>query len=426
MNCLLTCNRLLFLTLIALVLPCTLQAKTIYVDDVRNNGIGSESQPFNDLQFALDVVQPGDVIFLNPGNYTGSWTTARSGTADQRIYIDGASRTRTTLNGRSLADKTGLVVLHDFYSISRMTFRNHVGNGITVAGAFSNTGFIESIHISDCRFVRNGRGENGGHGILIENASDVFIGDVNCDYNGTNGATILNCAGGNIRRSKFNRNRGRNESEGLAFINSQFFTVSDCEARLNAESGFDSSIFEPIARSANDILFQNCAAMSNGAEGFSVNGTLTGNQISRAHRFVRCLAFSNNDGGFNIYENAREVTIINCTALRNKNRGVSNFDGGNGILIANSLFWGNKSPDGAADDAGGDPSVYTANYNYWSALAPGFGGIRGANDVPTGSRLGFAPNFQLRTNSDLIDRGSREFGVEFLGNAPDLGWSERE
>ena len=404
-------------------------AETIFVANALENGDGSHQSPFNDLQYALDAVEPGDTIFLKAGHYTGSWSTSISGTPDQRIYLDGESPHNTKINGCSLADNEGLVVLHSYYSIARLSFINHVGNGLTVVGGSTPGEELESIHIFDACFIGNGSSlADGGDGLYIENAMDVFIGDVVARSNYINGVTLANCEGGNVTRSDFSRNKGVPESEGLAFINCEFFQVTDCSANRNSESGFDSSIFEGIASNAGNIDFRNCVAKRNGGEGFSVSGTLTGTQTNLQHRFIRCLAVGNLDGGFGIYQRAEVVDIINCTAIANQNRGVTNVDGGNDIWVINSVFALNRAIEGELDDAGGDPAAYTrADHNYWFRLAPGFEGVRSSSDV-TGSfsSLNLTRKFTPRSSSPLVDAGTDEFeyDVLFKGNAPDIGWAE--
>lgn len=61
----------LLLTLILLYLPLLAQAETWYVDDLGDgkNGMGSQHDPFRDLQTAIDSAADGDRILIMPGTY---------------------------------------------------------------------------------------------------------------------------------------------------------------------------------------------------------------------------------------------------------------------------------------------------------------------------------------------------------------------
>ncbi|MCK4818591.1 hypothetical protein KA005_22665, partial [bacterium] len=56
---------------VILLLPCSSQATTWYVDDTGDDvvGLGSEIDPFRDLQAAIDSASDGDRILLMPGTY---------------------------------------------------------------------------------------------------------------------------------------------------------------------------------------------------------------------------------------------------------------------------------------------------------------------------------------------------------------------
>lgn len=75
--------------------------------------VGSESNPWRTVQKGLDVAQPGDTIFLHPGDYPDIATTSRNGTPSARITIDG---THAAVVGR-------LILNHSYISAQNITIR---------------------------------------------------------------------------------------------------------------------------------------------------------------------------------------------------------------------------------------------------------------------------------------------------------------
>ena len=62
----------------------------LYVDNqvvCSDSGPGSESEPFCTIAEAASVVQPGETVVVEPGNYTGT-TISVSGTAQAPITFD--------------------------------------------------------------------------------------------------------------------------------------------------------------------------------------------------------------------------------------------------------------------------------------------------------------------------------------------------
>ncbi len=65
--------------------------KTIYVDpDGDDNNPGTEAEPLQTVLTALDRVQPGDTVYLNPGEYRGKFVTIHPADPDNPITITGS------------------------------------------------------------------------------------------------------------------------------------------------------------------------------------------------------------------------------------------------------------------------------------------------------------------------------------------------
>jgi len=408
-------------------------AQLYYVDDVASNGNGSSGSPFNDIQSALAVVQPGDTIYIRPGTYSGIWTSVSNGTAGQRISIDGADKDTTIVSGNQNNGNGGLTIKHSYYSVSRLTFKDHHGHGLKVVGHPDDSNvstYINSVFVSDCDFLGNGTGGGWSHGLFVKNADDAFINSVYCFGNHTSGCTLSNCKSSRVVFSRFDGNDGTTNSEGLAFMNCRYSSIESCSANYNGESGFDLSVWEGIPADLSNCTIEFCDARENDGEGYAISGTNSGSQLASTFTIKRCFSGHNNGSGIAVYDSAGDVEVTNCTVVENENRGISAFANAYNVVVRNSVFFENyASTDGPFEDAGGDASAYNADYNSWSNLPAWMGALSGANDVSTTSPQFVDPlngDFELLASSPFIDEGDSIVGVSFLGDSPDLGTYEKQ
>ena len=98
-------------TVLLMFLVFQLSARTIYVSTTGNDSNdGSEASPILNIQTAVNLAQPGDMIYLRGGTYmlTKRVKIDKAGTADKRIcmwgypgervIIDGSQEVVTTVN----------------------------------------------------------------------------------------------------------------------------------------------------------------------------------------------------------------------------------------------------------------------------------------------------------------------------------------
>ncbi len=78
-----------------------------------NSGL-TDSEPFQSIQRALDLVRPGDTVILHPGIYYGPVTIAARGTADRTITVkaDKNERNRVIISSAFRAVREGKVKWH--------------------------------------------------------------------------------------------------------------------------------------------------------------------------------------------------------------------------------------------------------------------------------------------------------------------------
>jgi len=86
----------------------------------------SSANAFNSIQQALDVVQPGDTIYLGDGDYFQALITKRHATANAPITIVGSAN--AVLRGAANEGRI-FQIHHDYYVLDGWTINGHDGSG---------------------------------------------------------------------------------------------------------------------------------------------------------------------------------------------------------------------------------------------------------------------------------------------------------
>lgn len=121
---------------------CTSNGNQYYVASVAVNGDGSLASPFNDMQQAIDLAMPGDIVYVMPGNYAITTRThsSRHGTADQRICVMAYDP-----NDRPVLTRTGGYG-GEFFLIKHQYF---VLDGFVMNGMYTPDDFLARYDNSD-------------------------------------------------------------------------------------------------------------------------------------------------------------------------------------------------------------------------------------------------------------------------------------
>jgi hypothetical protein len=104
-----------------------------------------------ELQAALTAAQPGDVITLAAGTYTGEFVLGKSGTADNPIVIRGTSQATTILDGQNCASCNILEISGSYIHVDHLTVQNglrairFLGNA-TTGNVVSHTLLRDVVH----------------------------------------------------------------------------------------------------------------------------------------------------------------------------------------------------------------------------------------------------------------------------------------
>ena len=179
---------ILTITVIPIIIDIapSIEAPTIYVDD-DNTGPedGSQANPYNTIQEAVDAAQPGDTVFVSNGTYYEDVYINKT------INLTGIGRDNTTINASSI----GIFVENaDYVNVSGFTTVNGSISGIRLM--YSNNSIIENSRIemnnygmeiaySNNTFVRSNIASNNSdyHGIYIYYSTNLTIEDNFCSNN---------------------------------------------------------------------------------------------------------------------------------------------------------------------------------------------------------------------------------------------------
>lgn len=113
-------------------------------------GSGSAVQPWKTLERANAALQPGDTVWLHPGEYEGELSPSRSGTAEAPIRYRAVQRERAVLTGKPPHDEDSAVI--------RLVNRQHIEiDGLAILPKGGRLMVMENA--SHC-VIRNSRLEN--------------------------------------------------------------------------------------------------------------------------------------------------------------------------------------------------------------------------------------------------------------------------
>ncbi len=281
---------------------------------------GSEQKPFFDVQKAIDIAQPGDRIWMKAGTYVYDKRiniNDRNGEADKMIELFG---------------KDGQAVL-DF---SAMPYHAHSDNpyqGVRLTSSYWHFKHIDITKASDNGLLIERNKPTGGSSTDIANrtqdAHDNIIELCNFYKNGDTGLQMKNLASNNKVincDSYLNCDEGEGDADGFApklsvGDNNYFY---GCRAWANSDDGWD--VFYKQEGGFGDnmtIIIENCISYKNGfldlntiAPDGNGNGYKCGSDQGAMNVYMnRCLAIHNKAKGFDQNHNAGDIILNNCTGM---------------------------------------------------------------------------------------------------------------
>ncbi len=389
-----------------------LSASRIYY--VTPNGSASnDGSSFNaplDLITAINRVQAGQMVLLQSGTYTipyqpgdkNTLNISRSGQQGAPIYVVAANCGRAVFDfsfpeDAWVQDSYGIYLTGNYWYFKGIEVTRAGYQGVYVTGehnTFENSAFH---HNRNTGFEVN---KGGAYTTVIN--SDAYR-----NYDVKKNGSMADGFGPKQTQGPGNR-----------FIG--------CRAWENSDDGFDTYDSPQPVEISDSWAFRNGINYWNDSQ-FSGNGNgfkLGGNHAVQNNQITGSVAFDNVAKGFDQNNNQGGMTVINNTAYRN---GINYGFGGDLQTGQQNYFRNNISLSGSVDIANAN-----ASFNSWDS-GPSVSGadfISLDTDFATAERLPdgqlpFIPLLRLTPSAALIDAGSSQ-GLDFLGNAPDLGAFERE
>lgn len=435
---------------------------------------GSEERPFFDLQKAVDLAQPGDRIWMKAGTYV----------YDKRINID--DRNGEPDKPIELFAKDGRAVL-DFSGMPYHAHSNNPYQGVRLTSSYWHFYKIDITNASDNGLLIERNKPTGGSASDIvsrtQDAHDNLIEQCNFYRNGDTGLQMKNLAANNRVincDSYLNCDEGEGDADGFApklsvGDNNYFY---GCRAWANSDDGWD--VFYKKEGGFGDnmtIVIENCISYKNGfldlqtiAPDGNGNGYKCGsNQGAMNVVLNRCLAIHNKAKGFDQNHNAGDIIMNNCTGMTLKSISEKSYSyriyetiaDGHEVRLTNCIAINDNDATDKRDKNTGEPKpgehgkygeygrfevdetldrLTAVTCEFQKAAPDQFVAVDNdeeliaeRDDDGALPELSFA---HLNASSFLIDagtkveattyRGIEVNGIEYVGEAPDLGAYEYE
>ena len=281
---------------------------------------GSETNPFFDLQKAVDIAQPGDRIWMKAGTYV----------YDKRININDTNGEPDKLI--ELFGYQGQAIL-DFSGMPYHAHSNNPYQGVRLTSSYWHFKNIDITNASDNGLLIERNKPTGGSASDIINRTqdghDNIIELCNFYKNGDTGLQMKNLAANNKVincDSYLNCDEDEGDADGFApklsvGDNNYFY---GCRAWANSDDGWD--VFYKKEGGFGDnmtIVIENCLTYKNGflaldkvAPKGNGNGFKCGSDQGAMNVYMnRCLAIYNKAKGFDQNHNAGDIILNNCTGM---------------------------------------------------------------------------------------------------------------
>lgn len=395
-------------------------------------GNGSFAKPYVGLNNALNLMKPGQTLYLRGGTYDVGFqgengpaikVNAISGTADSPIRVFAYPGEKPCINFDKVVNDGYTTIGANFTDISYWQFKNIEFKGMR------STRKVSYI---------NGLNFQGDHNTL-ENLNIHHMGGpgVNMGGYGTDYNLILNCDFHHNFDEYGGAGYGGN-GDGFALKgvpgNCNHNIVRGCRFYYNSDDGFDSFVSEGI------INIENCWSFLNGfvPDTFDIAGDGNGFKLGKSDgtwgkRILKdCMAFQN--GMHGVTQNGLKSPAIldHCTMAQNGingnwGRGFDLIDSSGAIILYNCLDYGNKSSYCIASNA-------TLVGNSWQAG----GSIKDSDFVSTDYKQALRPRkadgslpdmdyLRPKPSASIANRGSLHPPEDctvrsgYAGSAPAIG-----
>jgi len=419
------------LIMLLLCFSLTLSATTYYVatnGSNSNNGT-TTSTPWLTLQYGIDHVKAGDILYIRGGTYrtTGNASSSAlltmsgmAGTSSSHITISAYPGEVPVLNLDNITTNQPAVFALFMNGSTYLDLKGLTVTGLAQPSSATNVaGFYttNSSHITIENCVCH---HMGGYGFTCNNST--YVTYKNCDAH--------HCADPYSANGAWENANGFGVTGGVAQNTSDNIAFDGCRSWNNADDGFDFYGVDAY------ITVNNCWSFYNGyddsfnpegnGQGFKLGPNYTTTYNSTVRRVItNCVAAGNKYHGFDQNYGSSwgtcRMNFYNNTAFGNAQMGWAfNYISGIDNIFKNNIAVNNTA--GTANVASS-----TQDHNSWNgtvtASAADFQSTTISQLTSARQSDGSLPvltTFHLAAGSDLINAGV-DAGLPFTGTAPDMG-----
>ncbi|MBR10735.1 MAG: hypothetical protein CMP48_24000 [Rickettsiales bacterium] len=417
-----------------------------------SGGDGSYSSPFNSIQDGVDAAGPGDAVFLRGGTYHETVWAGYDGTSSNHIVIASQPGETAIIDGQN-SIPSGLSsplfrVVGDYVEVHDIKIKNSLGRGMQVNNA-SNV-YLYNIETS----------YNLGSGIHILTSNNVLVEgctvfqncrtNVNHDISGWPAAFVNVESTNTIIRGNTSRN---NHGEGIDDLRSENTIIENNVAYDNwainyyLDNSQNSTLQNNIAYATGNTTFWrfNDETPPRPSPGIIVNDeSYSNNHDGSDQTIINNLIFNTSEaiGVWGVDDNDN-LLIANNTIINTKTGSTGNACLGiqikDAAVITNSVVTNNiVYHTNSGDLITGDDTGVTFSYNSWSSSVDSE--FQGTGDVVGNPMLSLSGNtgagqltsgyFELTEESPVIDAAQEltEVPEDYYENdrssTPDMGAHE--
>lgn len=321
---------------INLTISTPLSKATKFVSPNGSGNLCTEKEPCN-LYTVVDVLVPGDIVFLKEGKYTLNKklkiNTSHSGTKDKPIIIESYPGKNVTIDGNQSIEKIkkekkDITVFSkaNYIYFRKLEIKNMSKNGLIIGGSYN---LVEGCKIH----------HNFLSGILILDTINFNKTPFIHGFNTIKNNLIYNNSDTGLY---FNNYKDGGNADGISISSGKFNKILFNTVFNNSDDGIDTWRSND-AEVAYNLVFKNGSVSGNG-NGIKTGGNLDPNAKNGLRAYTHHnISYNNKSHGFNLNA-GKEVIWQYNTAYNNGDQGYGNMSKNN-LIIKNNIALENKSEE---------------------------------------------------------------------------------
>jgi len=348
-----------------------------------DNNLGTQNSPFATFKKGLELMVPGDVLFVRGGVYDQNINSFTTNIPSGTSYTNAITIKNFTGENVTLQPQSGISAINLNYSSTPTPLHYVIFDGISTNGLGGVGGvFIDGPTVNHIRYMNASVYNTAGQGIAM------FEGAPDCE--------ILFC-------DIYNNGRTFPFDHGL-YVAVIRLLIDGCNIHNNNSYGLQVYSFGHGATESNGTIVRNCSIHNNGYGGCTLN-------MGDGLDFYNNLVYDNPSNGVNVTYNSNNFRVYNNTIFRNNGAAVTIGDSQvQNVTVNNNIFFQN-----ASDSIVSSGGTFTQSKNFTSN--------------PLFLNTSATPDLHIPSNSLAIDFGSnvlfpttdKDGNPRPFGSLPDAG-----